>query len=80
MRRSLSFQRQCVEHFIALSRDADDTVTEGAKQACLTLAWFEKRQELVRELIRLETAAPELAELLRQFPGAQLSAIREAAE
>lgn len=76
---SLANQRACVEHLIALHRRGvdDDTILDGAKQAALTLAWLERRAELVREIARLDQAAPELAQLLRDMPGATIADVRE---
>jgi len=75
-KRSLAFQRQAVEHLIAYCRDVDETIIDAAKQACLSLAWFEKRQALTRELVRLEKDHPELAFLLREIPGVRIDNIR----
>jgi len=67
---SLSNQRRCVEHLIALHRRSvdDDTILDGAKQAALTLAWLERRAELVKAIDALDKAAPELAALLLDMP------------
>lgn len=76
-KRSLAFQRSCVEHLIALHRDESDSILEGAKQAALTLAWMEKRGELLRELVRLEREAPDLSALLREMPDARIVDVRQ---
>lgn len=76
--RSLSYQRQCVEHLIALCTDKKGMtgpIIEGAKQAARTIGWIEKRAELIREVDRLEREAPELADLLREFPGAHVARV-----
>ena len=79
-KRSLSAQRQNIEHCLALL----ETLAPGehkahieiARQGCLSLAWFEKRTELTREIVRLEKAAPELSALLHQIPGVQIADVR----
>ena len=79
-KRSLSFQRQCVEHLIALHRDEDDSIIDGAKQAALTIGWIERREELIKMLEQLRKDNPELYNmfvyLTRAFPGASISDIR----
>lgn len=75
-KRSLAFQRSCVEHLIALHSDADDSVIDGAKQAALSLAWFERHGELTKELVRLEKEAPHLAALLKEEPDARIVDVR----
>ena len=77
---SLAMQRQHIEHCLAFlesltgSEHADHIA--GARQGCLSLAWFERRSELTRELVRLEKDAPELAALLREMPGARIADVR----
>jgi hypothetical protein len=75
---SLANQRSCVEHLIALHRRSvdDDTILDGAKQAALTLAWLERRAELVKAIDALDKAAPELARLLLDAPGTQIADVR----
>lgn len=75
-KRSLSAQRQAVEHIIALCPDAGETIIEAAKQACLSIAWIERRADLVREMARLDKAEPALAVLLSQIPDLKISDIR----
>jgi len=79
-KRSLSFQRQNIEHCLALLESlAPGEHAENialARQGCLSLRWFERRQELTRELVRLEKDCPELAFLLREIPGVQIDNIR----
>ena len=79
-KRSLSFQRQCVEHLIALHRDEDDSIIDGAKQAALTIGWIERREELIKMLEQLRKDNPELYNmfvyLTRAFPGASIADIR----
>lgn len=77
---SISYQRQAIEHLIAL-REKDDTrevssICDAAKQACITLAWLERRKELVRALDRLERERPDLAELFEAFPGSEIADVR----
>lgn len=76
--RSLAYQRQCVEHLIALctaKRGMSGPVIEGAKQAALTIGWVEKRAELIKEVERLNKEAPELAEILKEFPGSKIARV-----
>ena len=74
---SLSFQRQCIEHLIALAAtQASEGVLEGARHGVLALAWVERRQELLRALDRLERERPDLAELFQAFPGAEIVDVR----
>ncbi|MGL5736679.1 MAG: hypothetical protein ACRCYS_17585 [Beijerinckiaceae bacterium] len=79
--RSLSMQRQCVEHLIALcDNSADATVIEGAKQAALTIGWIERRGELLRMLETLRQERPELYvamnDIATTFPGVKISDVR----
>lgn len=72
---SISMQRQAVEHCLALlesAMDGHDAVIATARDACRTLAWFERRSELVRALVDLEKRAPGLAELAQEFPGTRI--------
>lgn len=73
---SLAMARQCVEHLIALHGRGDDTIVEGAKHAARTLAWLERRAELVKAIDALDKAAPELARLLLDAPGTQIADVR----
>lgn len=71
--RSLSFQRQSVEHLIAHSaRHVSEDIISAARQAALTLAWLETRQDLIRAIVDLDKRAPRLAGLLEAFPGSRL--------
>ena len=81
-KRSLSFQREAVEIFIARgSFGMSEDIIEAAKQACLTIGYFERRQELLRMLIKLERDHPELAASMRAiadaFPGVEISDVRD---
>lgn len=70
---SLAQQRQACEHLVALCRDdVEDTILNAAKDACRSMAWFEKRYELIRLLIDLESHEPELAAFVEAFPGSKL--------
>ena len=74
---SLSFQRQCLEHLIALgATQVSDDVLEGARRGVLTLAWVERRQELLRALVELDRRAPALADIFRQWPEARIEEVR----
>jgi hypothetical protein len=76
MKYSLAQQRQAVEHLLALFMQADSTITGAARQAVLTLAWLERRAELMRALDRLERERPDLVDLFRAFPGAEIADVR----
>ena len=78
MKHSLAQQRQAIEHLIALHGHEANTVATAAKQGALTLAWLERRSELVKALDRLERERPELVELLNAFPGSEIVDVREA--
>ena len=77
MKYSLAQQRQAVEHLLALFMEADSTITGAARQAVLTLAWLERRAELMRALDRLERERPDLVDLFREFPGAEIADVRD---
>ena len=81
-KQSLAMQRQCVEHVVALAESqagvVSASVREGCRQAALTLAWLERRQELMRALDRLERERPELVELLNAFRGSEIVDVRDA--
>lgn len=74
----LSLQRQSIEHLIALAErdDISDTILAAARSAALTLAWIERRQELISEVVRLDDAAPALALILKEFPGAKIVEVK----
>ncbi len=77
MKYSLAMQRGAVEHMIAAAESAGvTTAKEAARQAVLTLAWLERRQELVRALDRLERERPDLIELFEAFPGSEIADVR----
>jgi len=75
---TLTEQREAVEALINLGIDNDirPGVIEAAKQAVLTLAWLERKENLVRELARIEREAPELAAALVEWPGLQIAGVR----
>jgi hypothetical protein len=75
-KRSLAVQRACVEHLIALHPKEASSILDGARQAALTLAWLERHQELMRALDRLQRERPDLADLFRAFPGAEIADVR----
>lgn len=81
-KRSLAFQRQSVEHLIALYGREDDTILDGAKQAALTLGWLERQGELLKMWDHLRRQRPDLYEtmqgILLAFPGATLEDVRDA--
>ena len=69
-------QRQAVEHLIALHDDDASTVVQAARDACLTIGWIEKRQELIRAIDDLDKRSPALAEILLAFPGSSIADVR----
>lgn len=75
---TLSEQREAVEALICFAKDADirPEIIDRARFGVLSLAWFERRQEIVKEVARLEQQAPELAAVLREFPGAQITGVK----
>lgn len=83
-KRSLSFQRQSIDHLIALCPNESDTIIDGARQAALTIGWLERQGELLRMLDELRRQRPELFLVMNsiasEFPGARIEKIKEAAE
>lgn len=83
-KRSLSFQRQSIEHLIALCHEEGDTIIEGAMQAALTIGWIERHGEVVKMHETLRRERPELYAIMKSiveaFPGAKIDGIKEAAE
>ncbi len=80
-KRSLAYQRMAVEDLIArVGDDPDCTVIEAAKQAALTIAWIERREELIKMIEKLRKDNPDLYDLFveftTRFPGASLADIR----
>ena len=75
MKYSITQQRQALEHLIALNT-YNETVTLAATQGVLTLAWLERRAELMKALDRLERQRPDLVDLFREFPGAEIADVR----
>lgn len=76
---SLSYQRQTVEHIAALYDKGDLQQRDRAvslRQTAVVLAWLERRQELMRAIDRLERERPDLVDLFREFPGAQIADVR----
>jgi hypothetical protein len=77
---SLSMQRQSIEHLLGVlesqgKRTKNDRwreMIETARYGCRTLAWIERREELIKKLVALEEAEPLLAEIVRAFPHATL--------
>lgn len=74
MKSTLTEQREAVERLIAVAgeRSSLASVSATARDACRTLAWFERRQELTRAIVDLDQKAPGLAELMEVFPSAQI--------
>lgn len=76
---SLAQQRQAIEHCLALlesQRNVSPGILAAARQGCLTLAWLEKRQHLVKAIASLDEQAPQLAALCEAFPGIRLAEVR----
>lgn len=77
---SIPLARQSIEHLIALHEIHSDgsmqTICANAKHGCVVLAWLERRQELMRALENLERQRPDLVDLFREFPGAQILDVR----
>lgn len=75
----LAKQRQALEHCLEMLETYDriaPDVLEPARQGCLTLAWLEKRQHLVKAIAALDEQAPQLAALCDTFPGIKLAEVR----
>jgi len=75
---TLTEQREAAEALINLGIDNDmrPRDIEPAKAAVLTLAWLERKENLVRELVRLEREAPDVARALVEWPGLQIAGVR----
>ena len=76
---SIAFQRQVVEHQAALAEKGPNFGSgqaESLRQTALILAWLERRQELMKALDRLERERPDLVDLFREFPGAEIADVR----
>lgn len=76
--RSLTFQRSCIEHLVALhSKDVENTIIEGAKQAALTIGWIERQAEILRMLDTLRKERPDLFAIMSEcasyFPGTKIA-------
>jgi hypothetical protein len=81
-------QRQSIEHLLHILEEQQSRralkdkpryqqMIETARHGCRTLAWIERREELIRKIYALEAAEPLLAEILRAFPGAALREVLE---
>lgn len=77
---SIAQQRQAIEHCLALLERSpgyfSPDIRAAARQGCLTLAWIEKRQHLVKAIHALDQDAPAVAALFETFPGATIAAVR----
>jgi hypothetical protein len=77
---SLSMQRQSIEHLLSVlesqgKKSKSDRwlqMIETARYGCRTLAWIERREDLVRKINALHEAEPALAAILANFPDATL--------
>lgn len=74
MKSTLAEQREAVEQLIWAAGDGPNPPPQIAlaRDACRTLAWFERRQELTRALVDLDKRAPGLASLAEAFPGSSI--------
>jgi hypothetical protein len=83
---SLSMQ-QSIEHLLSVlesqgKRKKDDRwqqMIETARHGCRTLAWIERREDLIRKIHALHEAEPMLASILASFPDATLRSLEETA-
>jgi hypothetical protein len=77
---SLSMQRQSIEHLLSVlesqekksKSDRWQQMIETARYGCRTLAWIERREDLIRKINALHEAEPALASILASFPDATL--------
>jgi hypothetical protein len=77
---SLSMQRQSIEHLLGVlesqgqrtKSDRWQQMIETARHGCRTLAWIERREDLIRKINALHEAEPTLAAILASFPDATL--------
>lgn len=78
---SIALARQSIEHLIALCETHSDgsmkSICEQAKHGAVVLAWLERRQDLFKAVERLDRQRPDLADLFRVFPGAEISDVRD---
>jgi hypothetical protein len=75
MKYSINQARQAIEHVTHAYAD-EGTIVEAAREGVRILAWLERRQELMKALDRLERERPDLVDLFREFPGAQITDVR----
>jgi hypothetical protein len=84
---SLSMQRQSIEHLLSVlesqgkksKSDRWQQMIETARYGCRTLAWIERREDLIRKIHALHEAEPMLASILASFPDATLRSLEETA-
>lgn len=84
MMSTLTEQREAIEicldqleAFLIQDKDAvPKSILETAKKGCTSMAWIERRQELVRALHKLQQDAPEMAKLFEEFPGSEIKEVR----
>ncbi len=70
----LDDQLAALEHAVRLAGDQmPDNARVEAKQALRTFAWLTRHAELIRQVNGFATDAPEMAEAMRIFDGAQLN-------
>jgi len=79
MTTSIALARQSIEHLIALyERDGPmKNICDQAKHGALVLAWMERRQDLMKAVEHLDRQRPDLADLFRAFPGAEIVDVRD---
>lgn len=73
MKPPITLQREAVEQ--AYNALIDTPHAPHLKQAALTLAWIERKAELVKAVDMLDREQPALAEVLAHFPGTKIAAL-----
>lgn len=77
MMSTLTEQREALEECIAFAHGlVPKEKLALAQKGCLSMAWLERRQELVRALYKLQQDAPEMAKLFEEFPGSEIKEVR----
>lgn len=72
---SIAQARQALEHVTAAYAD-EGRVVEAAREGIRILAWLERRAELVKAVDALERQRPDLVDLFKEFPGAEIADVR----
>jgi hypothetical protein len=83
---SLALQRQAIENLLHILEQQGKTtkgnpqwlqMIETARHGCRTLAWIERREDLIRKIHALHEAEPTLAAVLASFPDATLRELED---